>query len=186
VTQLTVRRDGGAHDGRESFGDWSRAMNLTMNPTTGLRLSAIFFTVFWTAGMVWLSRTSAPASVILTVIGGCIAGYLWYRTMRWLLTVRRVPSAARSGWFGRNAASAMTNRWTDWAVLMVLSGVATAYLRGYADAFIPAGEWHQWLSGLFVIVVWPSLMWSLQRVFRRYPLGLLSVFWPRYRPRDSK
>ncbi len=69
-------------------------MNPTINPTTALRLSAIFFTVVWTSGMLWLSGTPAPAGVTLTVIGGCVAGYLWYRAMRWLLTVRRVPSAA--------------------------------------------------------------------------------------------
>jgi uncharacterized membrane protein YfcA len=65
-------------------------MNLTMNPTAGLKLSAIFFTVFWTAGMVWWSGTLEPASVILTVIGGSIAGYLWYRLMR-LWVARQIP-----------------------------------------------------------------------------------------------
>ena len=53
-----------------------------MNPTSGLRWSAIFFTVFWTAGMLWWRGTLQPASVVLTVIGGSIAGYLWYRLMR--------------------------------------------------------------------------------------------------------
>jgi hypothetical protein len=73
-------------------GDRSRAMN----PTSGLRWSAIFFTVFWTAGMLWWNGTLQPASVVLTVIGGCVAGYLWYRLMRWRLVVRQVPSKAPS------------------------------------------------------------------------------------------
>ena len=68
-----------------------------MNPTTGLRLSAIFFTVFWTAGMLWWSGTPQPASAVITVIGGCIAGYLWYRLMRWLLTAHQVPTETPSG-----------------------------------------------------------------------------------------
>ena len=45
-----------------------------MNPTSGLRLSAMFFTVFWTAGMLWWRGTLQPASVIFTVIGG----YDWF------------------------------------------------------------------------------------------------------------
>ena len=61
----------------------------------------------------------------------------------------------------------MTNRWIGWAALLVLTGVVTAYLRGYADPVIPEGEWHGLLSGLFVVVVWPSLAWLL-RCFARY------------------
>jgi predicted PurR-regulated permease PerM len=68
-----------------------------MNPTTGLKLSATFFAVFWTAGMVWWSGIFEAANIIITVICGGIAGYLWYRIMRWLLTVRQVPSGAPSG-----------------------------------------------------------------------------------------
>ena len=67
-----------------------------MNPTSGLRWSAIFFTVFWTAGMLWWNGTLQPAGVILTVIGGCVAGYLWYRLMSWRLVVRQVPSKPSS------------------------------------------------------------------------------------------
>jgi hypothetical protein len=78
-------------------------MNLGMNPTTGLKLSATCFTVFWTAGMVWC-ETREPASVIITVIGGIIAGYLWYRMMRWLLGVRQVPSETPSGQHSRKTA----------------------------------------------------------------------------------
>jgi hypothetical protein len=73
-----------------------------MNPTTGLKLSATFFAVFWTAGMVWWSGIFELANVVITVICGGIAGYLWYRVMGWLLTVRQVPSGAPSGWFGRD------------------------------------------------------------------------------------
>ena len=68
-----------------------------MNSTSGLsglRLSAIFFTVFWTAGMLWWRGTLQPASVVLTVIGGCVAGYICYRLMRWRLVVRQTPRAS--------------------------------------------------------------------------------------------
>jgi hypothetical protein len=146
-----------------------------MNPTAGLKLSAIFFTVFWTAGMVWWSGTLEPASVILTVIGGCVAGYLWYRVMRWFLVVRQVPSQTPSGRRSRQMASMLTNRWTEWTIVMVLTGFMTAELRGYADPLIPAGAWHGLLAGLFVVVVWPTLAGSFGLFFRRYPQGLLSL-----------
>jgi hypothetical protein len=49
-----------------------------------------------------------------------------------------------------------------WALLMLLTGLATAWLRGVVDPLLPAGDWHGMLSGLFVAVTWPSLTWSLR------------------------
>lgn len=56
----------------------------------------------------------------------------------------------------------MLKRPIGWTMLMVLTGVATAWLRGVVDPAIPPGEWHGALSGLFVVVTWPSLAWSLR------------------------
>jgi hypothetical protein len=70
----------------------------------------------------------------------------------------------------------MTNRWLGWAALMLFTGVATVFLRRYADPLIPQGELHGLLSGLFVVVVWPSLAWLL-RSFARFGFwDLLSWF----------
>ena len=44
-----------------------------------------------------------------------------------------------------------------WALLMLFTGLATAWLRGVVDPLLPAGDWHGMLSGLFVAVTWPSL-----------------------------
>jgi hypothetical protein len=49
-----------------------------------------------------------------------------------------------------------------WALLMLLTGLATAWLHGLVDPLLPAGEWHGILSGLIVAVTWPSLTWSLR------------------------
>ncbi|HEY0912055.1 MAG TPA: hypothetical protein VGD75_17680, partial [Bradyrhizobium sp.] len=133
------------------------------------------FTVVWTAGMLWLGGTPAPAGVIITVIAGCVAGYLWYRLMRWFLVVRQVPSQTPSGRRSRKMAGMLTNRWTEWTIMMVLTGFITAELRGYTDPLIPAGAWHGLLSGLFVVVVWPTLAGLCGLFFRRYPQGLLSL-----------
>jgi hypothetical protein len=67
-------------------------------------------------------------------------------------------------------------RWFGWALLMLFSGLATAWLRGVVDPLIPAGEWHAMLSGLFVVTVWPSLTWSL-RSCANHLLNLFQLPW---------
>jgi hypothetical protein len=53
-----------------------------MNATTGLKWSAAFFAVFWTAGMLLWSGVFNPANIAITAISGIIAGTLWYFIMR--------------------------------------------------------------------------------------------------------
>jgi hypothetical protein len=64
-----------------------------------------------------------------------------------------------------------------WALLMLLTGLATAWLRGVVDPLLPAGDWHGMLSGLFVVVTWPSLTWSLRRFASRHLAELFSLPW---------
>ncbi|MGH6710187.1 MAG: hypothetical protein ACREEK_14560 [Bradyrhizobium sp.] len=54
-----------------------------MTPTTPLKLSAIAFTVLWSGWMLWSSGSYEPANIIILAVCGSIAGYLWYRMMRW-------------------------------------------------------------------------------------------------------
>jgi hypothetical protein len=49
-----------------------------MNPAAGLRWSAAFFGVFWTVGMIWLRGAVDPGYIVVTAIGGSVAGYIWY------------------------------------------------------------------------------------------------------------
>ena len=67
-------------------------------------------------------------------------------------------------------------RWFGWALLMLFTGLATAWLRGVVDPLIPAGEWHAMLSSLFVVTVWPSLTWSLRWFASRHLPQL--PWWP--------
>ena len=60
-----------------------------MNATTGLKWSAAFFAVFWTAGMLLWSGVFHPANIAITTIGGGIAGTLWYFVMRRVMIGRR-------------------------------------------------------------------------------------------------
>jgi glycopeptide antibiotics resistance protein len=54
-----------------------------MTPTTPLKLCAIAFTVLWSGWMLWSSGSYEPANIIILAVCGSIAGYLWYRIMRW-------------------------------------------------------------------------------------------------------
>jgi hypothetical protein len=64
-----------------------------------------------------------------------------------------------------------------WALLMLFTGLATAWLRGVVDPLLPAGDWHSMLSGLFVTVTWPSLTWSLRSFASHHLVELFSLPW---------
>ena len=68
-------------------------------------------------------------------------------------------------------------RWFGLALLMLFTGLATAWLRGVVDPLIPAGEWHAMLSGLFVVTVWPSLTWSLRSFASHHLIELFQLPW---------
>jgi hypothetical protein len=139
---------------------------MNMNSTTSLKWSSIVFAVIWTIWMVWWSGSLQPADVGILAICGVLVGYLWYLGMRWYFRRTQLSSAADRGAEDREAPQRKLHAWLLWAALMASTGVATAFLRGLADPYIPAGNWHRLLSGLFVIVVWPALMWSLRPLLK--------------------
>jgi hypothetical protein len=55
-----------------------------------------------------------------------------------------------------------------WVVLMIATGIATAWLVGLIDPLFPAGDWHWLFHASFIIVIWPSLMWSLHALAGRH------------------
>ena len=54
-----------------------------MNPATSLKLGAIAFTVLWIGWMLWWSGSLDHVNIIMLSICGVVAGYGWYRAMRW-------------------------------------------------------------------------------------------------------
>ena len=64
-----------------------------MYPTARLKLGAVVFTVLWVVWMVWWSGSFDPVNIMMLTICGGVAGYAWYRVMRWRLPRGRVPSA---------------------------------------------------------------------------------------------
>ncbi len=63
-----------------------------MNPSTRLKLGAVFFAIFWIVTIVWRSGSFSRANITGTAIGGALLGYVWYRFMRWWLSRRRIPA----------------------------------------------------------------------------------------------
>jgi hypothetical protein len=53
------------------------------SPTLPLKLGAVAFTVLWGAWMLWSSGSFDGASIAILAVCAAIAGYLWYRLMRW-------------------------------------------------------------------------------------------------------
>ena len=68
-------------------------MNLSdINPSTRLKWASVFFAVFWTAGMAWMSEERHPVEIAMLLPCGAAVGYGWYRAMRWQIPRGRVPA----------------------------------------------------------------------------------------------
>jgi hypothetical protein len=52
------------------------------------------------------------------------------------------------------------------ALLLMLTCAATIWLRITIEPYLPPGEWHGMLTGLFLCVLWPALTWSLRSLAR--------------------
>ncbi len=139
---------------------------MTATPSTPLKLGAVAFAVLWTLLMMWRSGSLDRVNVIMLTICGAVAGYLWYLAMRWLLRRMRLLAAGEDA-DARRASRGKIYPWIVWAALMAMSGVATAGLLDLVDPLIPAGEQHRLISALFIVIVWPSLMWCLPLLVRR-------------------
>jgi hypothetical protein len=50
-----------------------------------LRISAIFFGVVWTAGMLWWSAPLDVPTIVIWSVAGVLTAFAWYRLMSlWL------------------------------------------------------------------------------------------------------
>jgi formate hydrogenlyase subunit 3/multisubunit Na+/H+ antiporter MnhD subunit len=143
---------------------------MTVSPSTPLKLGAVAFAVLLTLWMLWWSGSLDRVNVAMLTICGAAAGYLWYLAMRWLLARVRLDAVDES----TDAPEAPRGKiypWIVWAALMVGTGIATAGLLDLVDPWIPAGDQHRLISALFIVVVWPSLMWCLPLLLkRRFPV----------------
>ena len=60
-----------------------------------LRISAVFFAVLWTAGMLWFDAPIELHKLIIWSIAGAIAGLLWYWVFaKWMKRVGMLRAIA--------------------------------------------------------------------------------------------
>ena len=143
---------------------------MTMTPSTPLKLGAVAFAVLWTLWMLWWSGSLDRVNVAMLTICGAVAGYAWYLAMRWLFQRMRLGTED-AGPDSPHASRGKIYPWIVWAGLMVVTGVATAALLDLVDPLIPMGEQHRLISALFIVVIWPSLMWCLPLLVKcRFPV----------------
>ncbi len=68
-------------------------------------------------------------------------------------------------------------RLTNRALLLLLTGLATAWLRVAIEPFLPPGEGHAMLTAIFMFVLWPALAWSLRSLARVDLTNPCSMMW---------
>jgi hypothetical protein len=141
---------------------WSFAM--TGDPTASLKWSALAFAVLWSGGMLWWNGSLELANIVILAICGGVVGACWFVAMRFIFEgAGLLPRAA--------AASASRGKlypWMVWTVLMSMTGIATACLLDLINPLLPPGAAHWLISSLFVVTVWPALMWSLRPLMKRH------------------
>jgi hypothetical protein len=131
------------------------------NPAISLKWSSIVFALLWTGWMVWFTGSFNLAGVISFAVCGAMVGYFWYLAMHFVF--RRAGLFSGHADVGTEPAPQVRPyRWLVWTGQMMLSGITTAALLGLVDPLIPAGDWHWLIRSLFIILVWPALMWSLR------------------------
>jgi hypothetical protein len=146
------------------FAIGAAAMNI--NPQMPLAWSAIACAVLWGGGMVWWLGSFDPVAIIIFSLGGALFGLCWYLAMRFVF--ERLRMLPQSGESQANASRGKLYPWIVWATLMVITGIATSCLLDLVNPFIPGGDWHWLIKSLFVVIVWPALMWSLRPWTKRH------------------
>jgi glycopeptide antibiotics resistance protein len=66
-------------------------MNSLANSVTRLKWSAVAFALLWTGWKFWWSGDYDRVNVTMLTICGALAGYFWYRIMRWHFQRRSLP-----------------------------------------------------------------------------------------------
>jgi hypothetical protein len=140
---------------------------MNVNPIASLKWSALAFAVLWSGWMLWWSGSLELANIVILAICGGVVGACWFTAMHFIFQgAGLLPRESRAG--KTSASQGWLYPWMVWTALMSLTGIATACLLDLVSPLIPGGDWHWLLSSLFVVMVWPVLMWSLRPVMRRH------------------
>jgi hypothetical protein len=134
---------------------------MNINPITSLKWSAFGCAVLWGGGMVWWIGSYDPAAIVIFSLAGALFGLCWYLAMRFIFERRHLlPGNSENQ--ANEVPRSKFHRWMVWAIFMLVTGLATAFLVNLVDPLIPAGDWHRLLRSLFIVVTWPALGWSVR------------------------
>jgi hypothetical protein len=140
---------------------------MTLNPITTLKWSAFVGAMLWGGCMIWWTESSDPASIIIFSVGSILFGFGWYAGMRFVFeAVRLLPR--KDDIEADEIPRSKFHLWTVWTGAMTLTGLTTAWLLGLVTPLIPPGDRHELIRHLFIIVVWPALVWSLRPLIKRH------------------
>src|SRR5690242_3319394 len=130
-------------------------MNLT--PNVSLKSGAVAFAIFWTGAMLWWTGSTGPVEICILAVCGALGSYAWYHAMRFAF--RRIGLSASRGAVTVEARQGKSRQWMGWAGGMMVAGILAALLLDLVNPFIPAGDSQTFIKQMFVVLVWPVLMW---------------------------
>jgi hypothetical protein len=140
---------------------------MNRNPTASLKWSALGFGMLWSGWMLWWGGSFELANIVILAVCGGVVGLCWFVTMRFIFQgTRLLPRDGRAS--ARVAPRPKLYPYMIWTALMSLSGIATACLLDLISPVFPSGDGHWLVSSLFVVMVWPALMWSLRPLMKRH------------------
>jgi len=140
---------------------------MNVSSTAPLKWSAVVFAVLWAGSVLWWTGSYEPAGIFILASCGAIVGCGWYFAMRFMF--RRsglLPDHRRED--TSEVLRGAAYRWMVWTGAMALTGILTIWLLDLVEPHIPTGNGHQLIKSLFVILVWPALMWSLRPLIQRH------------------
>jgi len=139
---------------------------MTLNSTTPLKCGAIVLAALWMGAMLWRIGAIGPVEALVFAFCCATGAYGWYQVIRFgfsrygLLPPERDETA--------EARRVKVYPWIVFVVAMLVTRQMTAWLLDVISPIMPAGDWHGLTTALFIIFVWPGLMWSLRPLIGRH------------------
>jgi hypothetical protein len=139
---------------------------MTLNSTTPLKCGAIILAVLWIGAMLWRIGAIGPVEAFVFAFCGVTGSYGWYQAI--CLGFRRHGLLPPERDETAEARRGKVYPWVVFVVAMLVTRQMTVWLLDVINPFMPAEDWHQITKALFIMFVWPGLMWSLLPLIRRH------------------
>jgi hypothetical protein len=65
----------------------------------------------------------------------------------------------------------------NWVMRTAAPAIALIFLRVAMEPYLPTGHWHDFITGIFICVLWPASVWSLRAVTMIEPVDLYTLWW---------